>query len=422
MKYLYGDATTFPREDNFLITLQAVIRATVALIRAARARSEQLQQASTLEAEAAQDQRALEQISKDAQQALEDHAHGVSSRVLAARSRALEALQQSLRQELARIEHELRAALNNNEVLTRRRQQALLPAMEQLLLDRDLPDTIWGCTWEAGLQRQMAPGAHAIALHPGGLEASFRVEIDPQGPWSAARRVRDVVGEVTIAMPARTGILRRRDGLIRHKLGALFIAAVDTGPKRKTLLLKSKLLEDAPGYLLSQMENGNLDINGVNNPRALGLSVAPEQQPELFTLLHQLAHDVGDLVNQRQEVTGIRFDNQNLADLSAPDELAMMLLDAVSPLTREIVRRSPSRGEICLKKDLGGRRREELYLPVDELRTLIDELPTSAHGPFRALGIFDEGEPTQKTEPNIFNDTTKPRESERVIVDLAESA
>lgn len=413
MKYLYGDATNFPRQENFLATLQAIIRAAVALVRAAHARSEEGLQASKLQADAARDQRALRQIAERARQALlQEQSQELSSRVLAARGHALEALQGRVEEDLRRIDHQLDKALAEGEALARRRQRALRPVMERLLLEREIPDMVWGCTWEAGMQRQMAPGARAVALHPGGLEASFRIEIEPESPWTSTRRVRDIVGEVAISMPARVGLRRRREGMVRRRLGALFIAAVDAGPKRTAVLLKRKLTEEAPGYLLTRVEGGHLEVEAVNNAHELGLSVAAEHQPELFALIDHLSHGAHDLVAQREEVTAIRFGNQGLADLAAPEELAMMLLDAVGPLTREIARRSPNRHEICLKRDLGGRRREELYLPVAELRALVDELPPSAHAPFRALGIFgenqDEGEVTGQ--------------SSRVIIDLARSA
>lgn len=409
MKTLYGDATPFPHGHDFLATLQRVIGASVTLLHAAEARDHQELRKSKLEADAARDRRAVQELSKKAEQTLRGGAsQALSTRAIEMRARAVEALMQRVEREIATIDRELAAASTEVEAATQRRQLELQPTLAQLLLEHELPNTIWGCTWHAREGSELIPGARAVAIHPGGLEASFRLAVDEGSPWARVGRVRDFVGEIQVMMPTRRGTLRDRSGMKRRKLGALYVAAVDAGPKRTAVLLKTKLEEGATGYLVTRIDGGALDIKPVCNPRELGLSVAREQQPALASLLDHLARDVRQLVEQREEVTAIRFADEALSDISAPEDLAMMLLDTIGDLTREIVRRSPREDELCLKRDLGGRRREELFLPVAELRARIDELPPSARAPFNALGLG--------TVRALDEDT------KRVVLDFAQTA
>jgi hypothetical protein len=64
-----------------------------------------------------------------------------------------------------------------------------------------------------------------------------------------------------------------------------------------------------------------------------------------------------------------------------------VLIDAVAPLVRELVLRSPSADELCLKRDVGDGRREEVFIPVSAITDKIALLPAEQRVCFDPFGI-----------------------------------
>ena len=71
----------------------------------------------------------------------------------------------------------------------------------------------------------------------------------------------------------------------------------------------------------------------------------------------------------------------------------MEVLAQLTPLARTIRERSRVHGELVLKRDLGGNRREELYVPRAQLSQHFAKLPPEYRKPFEEMGVT--GEDTQ---------------------------
>jgi hypothetical protein len=71
----------------------------------------------------------------------------------------------------------------------------------------------------------------------------------------------------------------------------------------------------------------------------------------------------------------------------------MELLSQLTPLARTIRERSRVHGELVLKRDVAGGRREELFVPRAQLSQHFAKLPPEYRRPFEDMGV--SGEDTQ---------------------------
>jgi hypothetical protein len=99
-----------------------------------------------------------------------------------------------------------------------------------------------------------------------------------------------------------------------------------------------------------------------------------------------------DLTNNRT-LTDITLGGQPLGQLPEPRVVPMEVLHQLTPLARTIRERSRMSGELVLKKDVGGGRREELFVPRAQLSQHFAKLPDGYRKPFEEMGI--SGEDTQ---------------------------
>jgi hypothetical protein len=82
-------------------------------------------------------------------------------------------------------------------------------------------------------------------------------------------------------------------------------------------------------------------------------------------------------------------DHQPLRDVARPGRIAEKLIDLVAPTVRELRRRSAPTGELILKRELGGGRREEIFLRRVELTSQWAALGPGRRTLFDAWGLGD---------------------------------
>jgi len=104
------------------------------------------------------------------------------------------------------------------------------------------------------------------------------------------------------------------------------------------------------------------------------------------------ANALKDLSNSRT-LTDITLGGQPLGQLPEPRVVPMEVLQQLTPLARTIRERSRMSGELVLKKDIGGGKREELFVPRAQLSQHFAKLPMDYRKPFEEMGI--SGEDTQ---------------------------
>ncbi len=96
-----------------------------------------------------------------------------------------------------------------------------------------------------------------------------------------------------------------------------------------------------------------------------------------------------DLVNSRR-LTELTLGGQPISRLPEPRVAPMEVLQQLTPLSRTIRERSRVSGELVLKKDVAGGRREELFVPRAQLAQQFAKLPFEYRKPFEDMGVSSE--------------------------------
>jgi hypothetical protein len=94
-----------------------------------------------------------------------------------------------------------------------------------------------------------------------------------------------------------------------------------------------------------------------------------------------------------RSLSDLSLGSQTLSEMPEPRAVPMEVLQQLTPLARTIRERSRVHGELVLKRDVGGGRREELFVPRAQLSQHFVKLPPEYQKPFVEMGV--SGEDTQ---------------------------
>jgi hypothetical protein len=109
--------------------------------------------------------------------------------------------------------------------------------------------------------------------------------------------------------------------------------------------------------------------------------------------LGDAAHNALRDLMSRRTLVDLTLGGQALASLPEPRVVPMEVLAQLTPFARTIRERSRVHGELVLKRDIGGGRREELFVPRAQLSQHFAKLPLEYQKPFQEMGV--SGEDTQ---------------------------
>lgn len=121
----------------------------------------------------------------------------------------------------------------------------------------------------------------------------------------------------------------------------------------------------------------------------------PDDAAGIFRLAEGAHHALKDLVSHR-ELVDLTLNGLPLTKLTEPRAVPMEVLEQLTPLARTLRERSRVSGELVLKRDIGGGKREELFVPRAQLSQHFAKLPPEYRRPFEDMGVSGED-----TQPSI---------------------
>jgi hypothetical protein len=124
----------------------------------------------------------------------------------------------------------------------------------------------------------------------------------------------------------------------------------------------------------TETEPNPLDFEDVDGVRRLGEAAAKALK---------------DIISHRTLVD-LTLGGTALEKLPEPRIVPMEVLQQLTPLSRTIRERSRASGELVLKRDIGGGRREELFVPRAQLAQQFSKLPMEYRKPFEDMGVSSE--------------------------------
>jgi hypothetical protein len=266
-----------------------------------------------------------------------------------------------------------------------------IAAVERLLCLHELPDSEVGVDLDLPTRKQGVKG-RVLLLTQLGLEAVMTLSIPKDHRFNRPVRVGDVQAGLAIELSLPSG-LRRRARARRLRLDRYFVTRVELAPEHETILLRRRADPSSTGFDLSIRSGEEYAVEVRAVAKGGRLSSSPPQ-----VLRSKDAEQVERFVRSlRESAMLLRTHRAKLeqatlagADLGADSalELAGRLVGYVAPFASEISKHGSRRGELSLKRDLGGGRREELYLDKRELAERIGKLPSAIRATFDALELF----------------------------------
>jgi len=104
----------------------------------------------------------------------------------------------------------------------------------------------------------------------------------------------------------------------------------------------------------------------------------------LLEVLREAAFELG---RHRGRLEQALLDGAPVDEAEGAAEIARRLVDMLAPYVTEIAKRGSGRGELALKRDLGGGRREEIYVSKATLCERIGQLEPAERAVFDPLGL-----------------------------------
>jgi hypothetical protein len=104
-------------------------------------------------------------------------------------------------------------------------------------------------------------------------------------------------------------------------------------------------------------------------------------------LFDAVALSLQPLVHKRQTLLEARFQEIPIGAIKSPAELAKTMIEVAAPYVRELAKRSSSKYELSLKREVDNRRREEIFVPISEITDKIKMLPEIQRSCFDPFGF-----------------------------------
>lgn len=401
MTYLYGDATPFPLEENFIETLSAATNACVALFRIDRELDERRQRAAAIRTRSAEEVIRLEALCKTLEAALAPMFPAGEPEYVAQR-KALE-INQLAR---ASIEQTRVSLIRDSESAATRTigqdlSSRVLDALGAFLLRHQLPGTSWHICWR--YQPECAAPELSLRAAVGcGLTANFTGQLPLGHRWSSPVRISELMADTKISIRRDGSWLGRLFKGAHEDLTSFYITAVQIHGEDARFEVHRHLKQAADGYLI-RVRGSKLAAplihplagppQGTAGTAAGDVEPIPVQEDEIAGLMglwRSIEQDMRALQSMRERVVSATLRNANVTQLEEPAELAELILGTLAPIVREMRLRSRVPGELVLKRDLGNGRREELFVSRRDLEDKFGTLPYEQQVYFQSAGLGSE--------------------------------
>jgi hypothetical protein len=232
------------------------------------------------------------------------------------------------------------------------------------------------------------PRADAIATS-GRLTASFTLGVEQ---FRQPIRV-DQLADAVIVHMMKKGLLGKAKPA-PVELGKYVMVAFERAHDKHVITLKEKPDKASQGLRFAVGEHGatwqSISVTGDAETEPNPLDT--DDVDGIRRLGDGAGRALRDLI-QRRTLADLSLAGQGLAELPEPRVVPMEVLQQLTPIARTIRERSRVHGELVLKRDLGGGRREELFVPRAQLSQHFAKLPPEYRKPFEDMGIT--GEDTQ---------------------------
>jgi hypothetical protein len=379
--YRYGDGTPFPLEENFIDTLTSAVEACTSAFMPLTELDGRRERARAGKAEADNELGRLVDLDAALTASMMPFVNGdKAAQVYSVAQKIVQTGKTAIQQARAVIEGRVQALDAQARASTA--ADSVLHALRTFFDLHQLPNTKWVFSWDV---RAGEPRAEAVAT-AGRLTAAFNCTVENyRGPI----RVGDLAEGVIVHMMKKGVFGKAKPAPV--ELSKYVMVMFEKTISEHVITLKEKADKASTGLKFRVGDTGatwqSVNISGdtENEPNPLDA----EDVDGIRRLGEAASKALRDITNHRS-LRSLTLGGQPLDKLPEPRIVPMDVLQQLTPLTRTIRERSRVSGELQLKRDIGGGRREELYIPRAQLAQQFGKLPFEYRKPFEDMGISNE--------------------------------
>lgn len=393
MTYLFGDATPFPLEENFIETISAAVDSCVALFQLDVEQSERHRSAQAVVDQAEKDLEKLSNLARAVDRALAPmlpKGEAAGTPELTA-SQIAEQAASLIKNARANIVRRRDTSMRMTKDMTM--GSRILEAMQPFFLHQQVPKTVWLYDWSAGRQAGEADLVFT-ASSPGKLQTTYRAPVPDGTIWVGPVRLDEIDAGYHLEFQHKGGWLKRGTHSGKIAIERMYLTEVVRSPEVSWFMLRQNASKPSIGYkvIVRSRDHSAPVIFPVDARDEVGEPMGLDEADELslLELWKTMKRQLRKLAQHRNALLSARFRDQDIAEMTEPAELAECLLMSLAPLIREIRMRSRVPGELVLKRDLGDGRREELFVPRKQLERKFAGLPYEQRSCFSAVGLDSE--------------------------------
>lgn len=384
MGRLFGDATPFPFDVDYLELVRASVQCAVRLLLAQQAIDDAIAAMSSAELVRSSERARLDRVSEAIRLATVKFEGGAEreSRVAA---RVQTSARAALADEVAQIDALADAELGRRRADVDRARDNAARAVEDFLRGFS-PE---GSTLEVAVlaDEEGYVGDVSIAT-TFGLRATFRLDLSSTEAWSVHRRIGELCPGSEIHLPYEAGWISKRLELQKIKLDRLLLTELATSPGAIRMEAR-KGYRAGEGFAIDTTAGLTVvrEIDDAGNDRDSHV-VDPEDRPTIDRLLAAVRTALEGIAHRRANLLAASFEGRPFSELEQPRAIAARLIATVAPMVNEIERRSGANDELILRRDVADGRREEKYVKKAELRDAIMVLPLGLRTVFEPLALI----------------------------------
>jgi hypothetical protein len=380
--YRYGDGTPFPLEENFIETLTAAVEACTNAFMPLTALDDRRERARAGRMDAEKELSRLTDLEKTLTGAMAPYLvpdrKGAQTQTVA--QKIVNTAKDAIR--LSRSQVEGRVQALEAEAGAGTAADAVLHALRPFFAHHALPNAKWIMSWDV---RGAEVRADAV-MTSGRLTASFILQVDAhRNPI----RVGDLAESVIVHM-MKKGLLGKAKPAPVDLSRYVMVAYEKTGVET-LVTLKEKPDRASQGlrFLVTDTGASWQSMSSSGDPETEANPLDFEDVDGVRRLAEGASRALKDLVTHRT-LADLTLGGQALSRLPEPRVAPMEVLQQLTPLARTIRERSRVSGELVLKRDVGGGRREELFVPRAQLAQQFAKLPMEYRKPFEDMGVSSE--------------------------------
>lgn len=373
-RILFGDSTPFPYGLDFLNALRAVVECCAAMLGSQHLIDQAVRRSSQIEEGLKGERWRLDSLLEAVRKAAAPFSNAPAN-VTSTAADVMVATRAIVERERTAVERRWSGELQQAERIVDDACSAAYQALEALLLKNTPPQS--GVGWRLVADNDGYEVQVRLATQFG-LDAQFGVALPVGHAWSRLRRAADLAPGLSLHVPKTL------------RLDKLFVSEAIAEPTHVTLWLRRSARTGTGVRITITHETEDVEVqllDDLGQPAGDVFELDGDERAAPFRLASALVDSTFDVALRRQLMIGASLSGTTLRGRFEPRDVVARLIAAYAPIVSEIARRSCAPGELMLRKDLGGGRREAVFITRAELRGRLARLPASLRAMFDPFAL-----------------------------------